>query len=705
MIVTADIASKATAAASDELARVLSQVIGARFKTVSESKSSLSQRQILVGRSPRVEAILKDQDWGVLGYEGVLIKTIGNKLIITGATDRGTSNAVGLFLERVIGCRWWTDSENTIPQKPDIILPNLDYVYCPQFVYRGISSNTAVGSFAMKLRLNGRMQNIPQEMGSHIGILMGRPAPGVCSNDGKIYGWMIDDIDKLLRLDAITANRPTRSRRANLVYLNTVDSQKPCQCAWCKELGKKYSKASAGYIQFANRIAHYIGNQYPGIMLIVPVRRAMEDAPMNITVPDNVILSMDLDGCDMSKPLGDPDGSDWNKRFEKTMDSWQKLFPQTWIQTRLVPSGGLPLPCPNLLSLPITLRYLAMNKVTGVTLDMGQAQTPVDFKELRLWLASEMLWDPQADEMKLLKQFTDGFYGPAGKFILSYIVLVNGMAGKSTVYVSSSNTDFSFMDITAMNRAQTLMDAALKAVSNDALLLQRIRREKLFLDALWLLRYKELHDEAAVLQIPFAGPEVPGAASELFRQTASATGLELQEGLVETLNLIACPPSASPPRLEGDLVDRQETWFALRSPDSAIIADDPKASDGKALMIGLSGRSRLLRAPVNVLGKYKCIVYLRIKPGLVTGKVCTISLEDTATASTKISKEITSDPSTQDEYLPIDLGVQEMNQGYEIVVNENGDAGAAESVWIDRFCLVKQEEPKNTKTKPEPKKP
>jgi|GEM_PF-5987955 len=705
VVVTADIAGKATATAANELARVLSQVSGGEYKAVSESNSDASQAQILVGRCPRVEFMLKDQDWGVLGPDGVLIKTIGNKLIISGATDRGTMNAVNLFLERVIGCRWWTESDSTIPNKPDISVPNLDYVYCPPFTYRGISADNAVGLFATKLHLNGRTQDITQELGSHTGILMGKPAPGICPNDGKLYSWMVNSLDSKLRFDAVAANRPNRSRRASLVYLNTIETQKPCQCAWCRDLAKKYSTASAGYVQFANRIAHYIESQYAGIQLIVPVRAEMGDAPQKIAVKNSAILSMDLGGSDLSKPLGDPNGPDWNKRFEQTMAGWQQLYPQTWIQGRIVSSGGLPLPYPNILSLPITLRCLVANKVTGAMLDMGSSQTPVDFRELRLWLASEMLWDPQADEMKLMKQFTDWYYGPAGKFLLSYLMLVNGMAGKSTVYVCPGNTDFSFMDIAAMNRAKVLMDAAVKAVYDIPVFQQRVIKEKLFLDALWLLRYKDLRTEAALYQIPFTGPEDPEAAAEQFKKAASLSGMELKDGVIQGLKLIACSRPASPPKLDGSWVDRQESWFALKSPDGGIITDDPKASDGNALRMNLSTNSGILRAPVNVMGKYKCIVYMRIKPGLAAGKVCSVSIEDTVTNSFIVGKEIISERGDPDEYVPVDLGVQDMNQGYEVVIRENGDAGSAESVWIDRFCLVKQEEPKDNKAKPAVKKP
>ncbi len=704
VVVTADIAGKATTTAANELAQTLSQVSGVEFKTLLESNSDPSEPQILVGRSPRVEFMLKDQEWGVLGSDGVLIKTIGNKLIITGATDRGTMNAVGVFLERVIGCRWWTESDIIIPNKPDISVPNLDYVYCPPFTYRGISADNAVGLFATQLRLNGKTQDITQELGSHIGILTGKPAPGICPNDNTMCNWVVNSLDSKLRFDAVVANRPNRPRRAGYVYLNTVETQKPCQCAWCRALGKKYSTASAGYVQFANRIATYIDNQYSGIQLVIPVRAAMGDAPQNITVQKGAILSMDLGACDMSKPLGNPDGPEWNKRFEKTMAGWQLIYPQSWVQGRIVSSGGLPLPYPNILSLPITLRYLAANKVSGAMLDMGSVQTPVDFRELRLWLASELLWDPQADEMKLMKQFTDGFYGRAGKFILSYLMLVNGLAGKSTVYICPGNTDFSFMDIAAMNRAQVLMDAALKAVSDDAVHQQRVVREKLFLDALWLLRYKELRTEAALYQMPFSGPADPDTAAESFRHTASASGMELQDRVVDALKLMASPRPSSPPKIEGTLVDRQETWFALKSSDSIVITDDPNASDGKALVMSQSDASGILRAPVNVMGKYKCVVYMRVKPGLAAGRVCSVGIEDSVTNSVLVAKQIICEPTEKDEYVAVDMGVQDMNQGYEVVIRQNGDAGAAESVWIDRFCLIKQEEPKDNKPKLAPQK-
>ena len=40
-----------------------------------------------------------------------------------------------------------------------------------------------------------------------------------------------------------------------------------------------------------------------------------------------------------------------------------------------------------------------------------------DLEELRAYLLCKLMWDPYLDQAALIKEFTDYFYGPAGKYV------------------------------------------------------------------------------------------------------------------------------------------------------------------------------------------------------------------------------------------------------------------------------------------------
>jgi len=90
------IASEKTAAR--ELAELLKQATGADFPVRAEADGA---KQILVGPKQSAD----------LGHDGIVIKTSGDTLILSGGRPRGTLYSVYTFLEDVVGVRWWTSTE------------------------------------------------------------------------------------------------------------------------------------------------------------------------------------------------------------------------------------------------------------------------------------------------------------------------------------------------------------------------------------------------------------------------------------------------------------------------------------------------------------------------------------------------------------------------------------------------------------------
>ena len=84
----------AEAAAARELAAYLRQITGAAFAVRPETKVRARAPQILVGAGERVKRLLPRQDWAALGEDGVVIKSVGRKLVLAGGRPRGTLYAV-----------------------------------------------------------------------------------------------------------------------------------------------------------------------------------------------------------------------------------------------------------------------------------------------------------------------------------------------------------------------------------------------------------------------------------------------------------------------------------------------------------------------------------------------------------------------------------------------------------------------------------
>src|SRR5258706_9069817 len=72
------------------------------------------------------------------GEEGVAIKVTNKEdIFIVGGTGNGMSNAVYEFLEKYLGCRYFTSDAILIPQTKNIsISSNISYSYTPVIKYR-----------------------------------------------------------------------------------------------------------------------------------------------------------------------------------------------------------------------------------------------------------------------------------------------------------------------------------------------------------------------------------------------------------------------------------------------------------------------------------------------------------------------------------------------------------------------------------------
>ena len=92
--------------AATELQDHLKQVTGAELPVVTESTLAGGDApQILVGRTRRTRQLLPDLDAQSLGPDGIVLKTVGADVILTGGRSRGVLYAVNTFLETAVGVR------------------------------------------------------------------------------------------------------------------------------------------------------------------------------------------------------------------------------------------------------------------------------------------------------------------------------------------------------------------------------------------------------------------------------------------------------------------------------------------------------------------------------------------------------------------------------------------------------------------------
>jgi len=553
VIALANDAVPAEKTAAVQLQKYLQQITGAPFRLCGESEIDANAPQILVGAGARVKVLLPGQNWDSLHHDGIVIKTVGNKLILAGGRPRGTLYAVFQFLEDVAGCRWWTPTEKDIPHKSTFNIPPQNTVYIPPFRYReNLTTPMEDSFFATVLKENGHSMHQSVDWGSHYTIL------GWCHTFSQLLPqqkyfhdhpeWYSDPRNHNLPCTAnsiMPTDRETqlcvsnpevqnelarqallwiqKNPQAGYISISENDNGNFCRCPACEKLTRQEGSPMGPILQCVNNVAQKIHQQYPDFMVETLAYYDSVKPPKTIRPAPNVLIRL----APIFDDFGHPMNSKWNEKTRKNLRQWSKIAPNLFVWNYVTNFHYGILPHPNWDVLAEDLRFFAANHVQGV-FEQGNNFTKGagDFVPLRAWLIGHLMWNPNLDQQQLMQEFLQGYYGAAAPCLEQYIQLLQHSFLSQDRRLTFNNTDFSFLTLDFMNQAERLFDQAEKNVQGEKVLLARVQRERLAVDAGWIYRYHDLKNIAAKTHQQFLGPDDFGVAVEEFIQKAQVAGVQ-----------------------------------------------------------------------------------------------------------------------------------------------------------------------------------
>lgn len=613
-IVIPDRAIAAEKTAASELRDGLKQVTGVDFAISPESQVSADSPQILVGQSRRAKKLLPDVDWKSLGMDGIVLRTVGDNLVLSGGRPRGSLYAVYSFLEDTVGCRWWTSTESFIPRRATLDVPALSTVYVPKLRYREAFYRDPLENpaFAARMKLNGNFYRIPPAYGGHYEVL------GWCHTSfallppdkyfakhpdwyGEINGKRTPDWSQLCfsneemrkELTRTALERIKKNPAAGIISISQNDWIGNCQCAKCKAIDAEEGSPSGSLIRGVNAVAEEIEKRYPDVLVETLAYQYSRKAPLHVRPRKNVVVRLCSIECNYVAPLD----SDGNSTFRDDIKQWSAIAPNLYIWNYVTDFANYVIPFPNMRGLAPDLRLFVKNNAIGVFEQGDSATTIGDFVRLRNWVISHLMWNPDLDQSKLVSEFLRGYYGPAAPYLQRYLDLIHDAAAKKGMYLSCYNGDLSFLTFDDMSEATRLFERASDAVKGDRALSARVRRDRMPLDLMWLLRYEELKATAGKHGVPFPGPtDGRAACDEFIKMARDWDAKNISEGMlfeayVPGLKTMFAPPPPKPEEFaripKDDVVEIQQDEFSLANPGVWVsLVDDPKASDGKAARMG-----------------------------------------------------------------------------------------------------------------------
>ena len=545
-----------------ELAHYLEEISGSRPAVTSKADPG-SERNIYMGRSAEVDAMLPDVNWDKLGTDGIVIRTVGKNLVLSGGRPRGTLFAVYTLLQDTLGCRWWAPGAESIPSRPAIELSELapkNVVYRSPFDFRLISAQGTGKPFAFKHRLNGADMKFDPDGGSILQHLL--PGTKYFADHPEWYAYFPEkggthavgrdvEVDfegeynwtnglkyvKESRTEAMyqaalrthrlpwqpcmthpgVLKQVTENVLENLadqyasweylpkiVWIVQQDGRWICNCDRCQALCRREGSESAAWVRFLNAVAQRVEKKYPDVLVGMHAYLHTIKPPRTIRPRDNVLIYMAVLDRDHKIPLGKL------PNLKSYAAEWAQISQHTWLWDYSANFGNYLVPHPNHFVMGETIQYCEKIGFNGIRVQ-GSFGTLTELVHMRNWVHSQLLWDPQQDPRRLVEEFLDGYYGPAAPHLMSYLDYLHEVirrdGGKFLSCFSSGTEGWLMLD--DLNRATTLFNEAAAAVAGQEPYAARLATARLSIDIAWLLRYEELSKQASRQGVEFLAPEDP----------------------------------------------------------------------------------------------------------------------------------------------------------------------------------------------------
>ena len=436
-VVVAENAAPAEQTAADTLADYLNRITGATFPVVTDAQPA-ADKELIVGvtnREPGFDRSGWDDD-------AVRLLTDGRKLFLTGGSPRGTLYAVYTFLEDWLGCRWFTHELTVVPERETLTVPAVDYFYEPPFRLRQTfwAFSTVYPDFCAAHKLHGVMAGMPEELGggryelavSGVHTLAQFVPPSLFADHPEYFGCDENGQrqpdrqpclrnEEVFRLAADWAKRYFAGEHV-ILSVSQNDNQDFCQCGECKAFNAAHGGVdSAALLDFVNRVAAAVKPDCPDAQVETLAYQNSLTPPTDMTVADNVVIRLCPISTCVLHGLDDASCAS-NKRFNDALNGWARMTDRIYIWDYSTDFQYYYALYPNLTALQGRYQYYRDHHVVSI-FDNGLGETivPGEFHDLRTYLICKLLWDPDTDVERHIREFCAAYYGAAGDDVAAFL--------------------------------------------------------------------------------------------------------------------------------------------------------------------------------------------------------------------------------------------------------------------------------------------
>jgi hypothetical protein len=425
-----------------------------------------------------------------LSEDGFRLTNGDGRLHIVSGGDKGAIYGAITLLERFLGIRYWGDHEYSLTPAKTVALPAINIAENPAFRYRQ-SQHYAMATdslYTLWMRLESPGDVFAGGYWVHTfdrllpSAVYGEAHPEYYSyfngqrHPGKASQWCLSNPDVLeivtAKLDSIFKAHPQQ----HILSVSQNDGNYTnCQCEHCKALDEHEGAPSGSLIHFLNKLADRFPDKEISTLAYLYTMRP----PKHVKPRPNVNIMLCSIDCDREVSLTENASG---REFVRAIEGWSRVSDNIFVWDYGINFDNYLTPFPNFHILADNIRLFKQNNVTMHFSQIASVRGG-DFAEMRTWIVSKLMWNPQYDTDSLMTVFLNGYYGDGAPYIYRYIKMLEGaLMGSGQrlwIYDSPVSHKQGMLKPALMRRYADLFDHAEAAVAGDSIHLARIRRTRL----------------------------------------------------------------------------------------------------------------------------------------------------------------------------------------------------------------------------------
>lgn len=438
----------------------------------------------------RGDLLIGAADTAGLAEDGFRLRTQAGILRLSSGGDKGAVYGVMALLERCLGLEYFAAGVYELDRRETIAFPAMDFADNPAFRYRqsqgyGMAQDSVYRLFlrleeprelfAGNLWVHTFDRLLPasvygREHPEYYSFINGERRPGRasqwCLTNEEVFELAVAKIDSVFRADPARRMISVSQNDSNFTY---------CRCAACEAVNEEEGAPSGNYIRFLNRLAE----RFPDKQFSTLAYLFTMEPPKHVRPHPNVNVMLCSIDCDREAPLTDNASG---RAFVRALEGWAALTDNIFVWDYGINFDNMVAPFPNFPVLKPNIELFRRNHATMHFSQIGGSYGG-DFSELRTWVVSKLLWNPEQDADSLVRRFMRGYYGPAAPCLYDYEKLLEGALAASGqrlwIYDSPVSHKDGMLNRACRMRYNALFDRAEHAVVGDSALLRRVHLARL----------------------------------------------------------------------------------------------------------------------------------------------------------------------------------------------------------------------------------